>query len=103
MRTADVRPGLEGDPGTWHSDNAMQGCFTCDELQVEFLLALADVKAARQAVAFSATLAQLHSATDRLAYLDQSKEDARKQLVGHTARHHSRARHPEHASTSNAA
>lgn len=64
----------------------------CDELRVRYLLALEEVRTARQELAFSATLTRMASAASRLAHVEEHKEQARQELVSHCARPHSTLR-----------
>jgi hypothetical protein len=61
----------------------MTGCQSCDEFLMEYLLAREEVKAARQQLAYAATLEEWEAARGRLARVESYKEEATQELACH--------------------
>jgi len=71
----------------------MTGCPSCDELGLQYLLALEEVRVARRELAFSSTTHQVQSARARLIRVEADKEFATQELLSHCDQ---TGCHPEH-------
>jgi hypothetical protein len=61
----------------------MTGCQSCDEFLIEYLLALAELKVARQQLAYAKSLGEWEGARARLARVSAYKEHATQELAEH--------------------
>lgn len=61
----------------------MTGCQNCDEFLIEYLLALAEVRIARQELAYAMSLEQWEAARVRLARVEAYKENATREVTEH--------------------
>ena len=61
----------------------MTGCQSCDEFLIEYLLALQELKAARQQLAYASSLEEWEAARARLARVSTYKEHATQELAAH--------------------
>ena len=61
----------------------MTGCQSCDELLMQYLLALQELKSARQQLAYSSSLRDWETLRARLASIEAYKEHARRELYQH--------------------
>jgi len=61
----------------------MTGCQSCDEFLIEYLLALEELRAARQQLAYATTLEEWEAARTRLARIDAYKEEATREMAAH--------------------
>ena len=63
----------------------MTGCQNCDEFLIEYLLALEEVRVARQQLAYATSLEEWEAARVRLARVEAYKEDATREVTAHCA------------------
>jgi hypothetical protein len=61
----------------------MTGCRNCDEFLIEYLLALEEVRLARQQLAFAMNLDDWEAARVRLARVEAYREQATREVTAH--------------------
>jgi tartrate dehydratase alpha subunit/fumarate hydratase class I-like protein len=61
----------------------MTGCQSCDEFLIEYLLALEEVRIARQQLAYATNLDEWEAARVRLARVEAYKEHATREVTAH--------------------
>jgi hypothetical protein len=61
----------------------MTGCQSCDEFLIEYLLALEEVRVARQQLAYANSLEEWEAARVRLARVEAYKENATREVTAH--------------------
>lgn len=61
----------------------MTGCRSCDEFLIEYLLALEEVRLARQQLAFAMNLDDWEAARVRLARVEAYREQATREVTAH--------------------
>ena len=61
----------------------MTGCQSCDEFLIEYLLALEEVRAARQQLAYATSLDEWEAARVRLARVEAYKDNATREVTVH--------------------
>jgi len=61
----------------------MTGCQSCDEFLIEYLLALEEVRVARQQLAYATNLDEWEAARVRLARVEAYKENATREVTAH--------------------
>ena len=61
----------------------MTGCQSCDEFLIEYLLALEEVRVARQQLAYATCLEDWEAARVRLARVEAYKENATREVTAH--------------------
>ena len=61
----------------------MTGCRSCDEFLIEYLLALEEVKLARQQLAYSTNLEEWEAARVRLSRVEAYKDQTTREVTAH--------------------
>ena len=79
--TGAVLAGLERVISACHSDLAMTDCQAAEEMGIVFLLALEEVRAARQELAFAVTPGAISGAGAHLARVETCKRHAAERLM----------------------